>query len=250
VRFEILGPLRISGPKGVVGITAPKPSRLLAALILHRGRHLSMEELCAATWGLERPVGVNGIAQTYISRLRQVIDGVGGAGADVLPQAAHGYNFQAGDAYVDTVYLECKLTQAAGELGKENYERALVHTEEALGVVRGPLLGNLEKGPVLYAWEQVYREREMELQEIAIQCLLSMQQPKAALLRAIPLAAQEPLREGFTRALMVAHCRCGQAPQAAAAYRALRKRLMDEFAMEPSRELAELNTKIIRGDTV
>lgn len=249
MRYEILGPPRISGPGGIAEVTPAKRATLLGVLIVNRGRYLTREQLYDVLWGEERPETARQTVQTYVSHLRRTIESVGGAGPKEIAYAGHGYSFQA-EAELDVLDLENGVADAQAALRAQNYERAMAYAEGALRVIRGPLLGHVDKGPVLSAWAQVYRDHELEAEEAAIRALLGMGRPQAAIARASVMVAREPTREGFCRLLMLAHYRCGQAPQAAAAYLALRKRLVDSYGMEPSRELAELHSKVIRREPV
>jgi DNA-binding SARP family transcriptional activator len=65
VRFQLLGPLEVSGDDGPVTIGGPKQRLVLAHLLLRVNRIVSADQLIDAVWGEEPPDAARGTLQAY-----------------------------------------------------------------------------------------------------------------------------------------------------------------------------------------
>ncbi|MET7401191.1 BTAD domain-containing putative transcriptional regulator, partial [Dactylosporangium sp. NPDC005572] len=80
------------------------------------------------------------------------------------------------------------------------------------------------------------------------EALLAAGRSAEALTEAERLVAAEPLQERVAGLHMLALARCGRTAEALEAYRRLRAALAEELGVDPSAELSELHTALLRGE--
>src|ERR671938_647865 len=95
MRIGVLGPLRVEVAGRRVDLGGPIPRRLLAALVVHAGRVVSVDALIDAVWGDAPPPSAVKTVQSYVTRLRNELaaDRVARRvpGSEVIVTAAPGY---------------------------------------------------------------------------------------------------------------------------------------------------------------
>src|SRR6266540_6914273 len=74
VRFLVLGPLEILDGERPVPLGSAKQRLLLAALLVHANTVVSVDRLADLLWGDEPPADAAGTLQSYVSRLRAVLE--------------------------------------------------------------------------------------------------------------------------------------------------------------------------------
>ena len=75
MNYYVLGPLLVkatpAGPSDE--LTAPKPRKVLALLLLHANLVVPVETLIAELWGCEPPASAQTTLQTYILKIRRML---------------------------------------------------------------------------------------------------------------------------------------------------------------------------------
>src|SRR4051812_34160022 len=91
--FAGLGPGRAWLGGREVDVGSPQQRVVLAALLLRRGRPVTVAELVDAVWGDEPPPAAVSVLRTYASRLRRALEPGRGAGEAprVVVSVANGY---------------------------------------------------------------------------------------------------------------------------------------------------------------
>ena len=74
MRIGVLGPLQVEVAGQPVQLGGPLPRRLLAALVAHAGDVVSIDALVDAVWGLAPPRSSVKTLQSYVTRLRGVLE--------------------------------------------------------------------------------------------------------------------------------------------------------------------------------
>ncbi|EOD58546.1 AfsR/SARP family transcriptional regulator, partial [Amycolatopsis vancoresmycina] len=75
--FGVLGPLAVEGPPGHwVALRGERQRTLLAVLLLNAGRPVPADVLVEALWPAGPPKSATSNLHTYLSRLRERIDGL------------------------------------------------------------------------------------------------------------------------------------------------------------------------------
>ncbi|HWJ81356.1 MAG TPA: BTAD domain-containing putative transcriptional regulator [Nocardioides sp.] len=258
---SVLGALEVRRDGTPLDLGTPKQRALVASLVLARGWPVSVDGIVDQLWGDDAPPGVTGTLQAYVSGLRRVIepDRAPRTPATVLVTAAPGYAFKIPDERVDAHRFEQEVGRARKVLGggsgwtppqvdRDCLEEARATLDEALGRWRGIPYADLGDADAAVA-ERTRLEglRMVALEDRAVTALaLGEHATVAAELEA--LTAAHPLRERLWALWALALARSGRQADALDVLRRLRDVLDGELGIEPSAEVRDLQTAILRQD--
>ncbi|WP_433259900.1 BTAD domain-containing putative transcriptional regulator [Actinosynnema sp. CS-041913] len=238
VRIALLGEVaaRVHGQR--VSLGPAKQRCVLAALAVDLNRTVSVERLASRVWGVDPPLRVRATLSSYVSRLRQVGEGVR------LVLRAGGYVLVADEDAVD-LHLFRRLCVQARAAGGD--ERAAALLTEALGLWRGEPLGGLDGEWAAGERDRLRQERlvaECDLTDV----LLRLGQEEGLVAALSARVAEHPLDERVAAQHMVALYRAGRAADALEHYRRLRAKLVAELGTDPGAGLRDLHSRILNGD--
>ena len=145
VEFRLLGPLEVLRDGERVALRAAKQRALLADLLVHGGRVVSVDRLVEDLWQESPPTGARHALEAQVSRLRAAL---GDAGAVVA--RAPGYAIEVEPVSIDTVRFE-QLLADAREAQARDPDRAAARASEALALWRGPALADFTYEPFAQA---------------------------------------------------------------------------------------------------
>src|SRR5215203_4449900 len=74
MQVRVLGDLEVLVDGAALELGGPKPRALLAHLVVGHGRPVSIEHLIDQIWGELPPVRVEASLQSYVARLRRVLE--------------------------------------------------------------------------------------------------------------------------------------------------------------------------------
>ena len=260
MEVSVLGPIEVSLAGAPVDLGTPKQRALVAALALSRGWPVSVDAIVGLLWEDSAPPGVTATLQAYVSQLRRVIepDRERRAPATVLVTVAPGYALRVPDESVDVYRFEQAVSGAhrrlqglgwgpspldAGELTAE-----VAALDEALGLWRGTPYAELgdADGPV------AERARLEELRLVALEdravAGLALGHHATVAAEVEALTAAHPLRERLWALQALALTRSGRQADALEVLRKVREVLDEELGLEPSAELRDLQTAVLRQD--
>ncbi|WP_405583847.1 AfsR/SARP family transcriptional regulator [Streptomyces sp. NBC_01092] len=249
LRFAVLGPVRAWHGEGELDLGPPQQRVVLAALLLRRGRPVTIAELIDAVWGDEPPATAVAVLRSYVSRLRKVLEPGRDASASprVVESAAGGYLARAPEHALDLGLFErrvaeAKRLRAAGEVSAaaELLHRALDGWEET------PLAGL--PGPLAEAERSRLTEERLATLELRLDIDVSLGRHGEVIAELTALTSEHPLRERLCRLFMLALYRSGRQAEALAAYRRTRSTLLDELGVEPGVPLREMHDRILAAD--
>jgi DNA-binding SARP family transcriptional activator len=248
LRFELLGPVRAWRGPAELELGSPQQRAVLAALLLARGRHVSLEALIEALWGERPPRAAAGTLRTYVSRLRRCLDpGTGQPGQAVIKLVGDGYSLQLGPAVLDLGVFEDLVRQARAARRGADPAQAAGLFRDALALWQGVPLSGIT-GP--YADSQ--RGRLCELQAAAAEDGLAMDIESGGHLAAISelraLLAAYPLRERPRELLMLALYRSARQADALTVFEDSRRLLSEELGIDPGPGLQEMHQRILQSD--
>ncbi len=239
MRIGVLGPLEIDERSARLGT---RDRVVLAALAMHPGEVLSVEQLADAIWGEDPPSSWSKNLQGCISRLRKLL------GPDLIETAGQGYRLLVAG---DTVDAE-EFTRAAGRarelLTLDEPERARYVACQALGLWRGRPLSELE------AWEpgvtegHRLEEVRLALEEVAVEAALAAGHHPDVLAQAGAMVEAEPLRERRWALLAQAQYLAGRQMEALRTLRRVRTVMTRELGLDPGPDLVALEQAILRQD--
>jgi DNA-binding SARP family transcriptional activator/Tfp pilus assembly protein PilF len=251
MEFRVLGPVEVWCDGRRVPVLAAKQRTLLAILLLRAGRVVAAEELIDRLWGERPPTSARKTLHNYVRRLRTTL----AAGADavavppMLRTEPSGYLLRLGDAELDLHRFERLREQAQQATAAGDPDRAAAILHQALGLWRGSALADVAAETLLRTEAARLEEQRLAALEARIHAELELGRHAELVGELEALAAQHPLRESFRAQLMLALYRSGRQAEALAAYRELRRRLVEELAVEPGRPLQELEHQILTGDS-
>jgi len=238
LEFRILGPFEAARSGRVLEIPAGKPRALLALLLLRRGEVVSVDTLVDELWGQTPPQTAAKNVQGYVARLRRAL------GDGMLATRSHGYALRLDDGALDSARFEALVDQAR----HDEPAAASDHLREALALWRGPPLADFAYES--FAQDEIRRLEHLRLGafEDRIEADLALGRHEQVMPELESLVAAHPLRERLQGQLLVALYRSGRQAEALEAYRAARRRFVNELGVEPGLELQALERKILQHD--
>ncbi|SEG97622.1 Predicted ATPase [Saccharopolyspora kobensis] len=244
MRVALLGPFRLTAPDGrTVDVGGLRVRTLLARLALEAGRTVATERLIADLWGSAQPAGALNALQSLVSRARRALDG-----SLTLRSDPSGYALLVDPDDVDADRFARLAADGRRLLRDGHVDAAAASLREALALWRGGALADFLDAP--FAEAQVARLDELRL--TALEDRIEADLRAGHQVDLVPelqgLCARYPLRERLTSLRIRALYACGRQPDALAVFEALRRRLDDEFGVEPSQELKDLQLAMLRGD--
>ena len=237
--FRLLGPLEVLRDGRPVPLRAAKQRALLADLLVHRGKVVSVDRLVDDLWQESPPTGARHALEAHASRLRGAL-----GDAEALVAQPPGYALEVEPDAVDVVRFERLLAEARAAAPEQAAELAAA----GLALWRGPALADFAYEPFAQAEIARLEELRWEALHLRIDAELALGREGGLVPELEALVAAEPLRERLRAQLMLALYRAGRQADALAVYRDARTALLDELGLEPGPDLRELEAAILRQD--
>jgi DNA-binding SARP family transcriptional activator len=243
LEFRILGPLEVVGDDGPISLGGPKQRATLAILLLDANRVVSVERLADDLYSGAAPVTAVTQVQRQISELRKVL------GASAIQTRAPGYVIRLAPDELDLRRFERRAEEAARALATGDARTGARLLADALDLWRGPPLADLANEP----FAQISIERLDEIRLAAVEQRVEAELALGSHVQLVGelegLVAEHPLREHFYGQLMLALYRSGRQAEALDVYRRAREALVEEFGIEPTSALRELERAILTQDS-
>ncbi|WP_343905365.1 BTAD domain-containing putative transcriptional regulator [Nocardioides aquiterrae] len=260
MEVSVLGPVEVSLAGAPVDLGTPKQRALVAALALSRRWPVSVDAIVDLLWEDAAPPGVTATLQAYVSQLRRVLepDRERRAPATVLVTVAPGYALRVPDESVDVGRFEQAVNTAhralqPGGWGPSPLDAGQLTAQvgaldAALALWRGTPYAELgDADPAVAERARLEELRLVALEDRAVAGLaLGHHATVAAELEA--LTAAHPLRERLWALRALALTRSGRQADALDVLRRVREVLDEELGLEPSAELRDLQTAVLRQD--
>ena len=242
LEFRILGPLEVLADGRPVPLGGPKQRAALAILLLSANRVVPIERFADDLYAGEPPVTAVTQVQRQVSELRKAI------GTDAIETRSPGYMLRAEPGALDLDRFESLTGEAALALERGNAAAAGDLLGQALGLWRGAPLADLTYES--FAQTSIGRLEELRLValEQRFEAELALGHHAQVLPELEPLVWDHPLRERLRGQLMLALYRAGRQADALDIYRRTRETLVEEFGIEPSAALRELERLILGQD--
>ena len=242
-RFAILGPFELRDAAGTtVAFGSDRARTLLALLLLERDQVCGTESLIGGLWGEHPPRSARKNLQTYVWRLRRLLEQVGAAR---LEGRRSGYILRVDRAEVDVDQFE--WLAAAGErmLAAGAAADASVQLGRALRLWRGQPLSDVTFGEPPRGELVRLAERHMTVLENKIEADLRCGRSADVIPELRKLAGEYPYRERLHAQLMLALGDCGRQVEALSVFSDIRGVLRREFGMEPGPALQQIQSEIL-----
>jgi predicted ATPase/DNA-binding SARP family transcriptional activator len=246
MRFEVLGPLRVTIGDHALALGSPQQQKVLALLLASPNQIVSTDRLIDEMWGDMPPASARHLVQDYVWRLRSLLDE-----ADDGPRIERdgsGYAIRADPDEVDALQLVVAVREADEVLGHDP-GAAEPLLREATGMWRGRPFGGLSDASRLLQTEAVRLEELYLLAvEKRIDAAIELGRHQDLVGELEGLIEQHPYRERFWEQLMLALYRSGRQAEALRAYQALRKTVGEGLGIEPGPDVEEMERRILLHD--
>jgi len=215
---------------------AGRPGRLLASLLVARGRVVTDDRLVDDVWGEDLPIDARAALYTTVGRARRAL----GPDGTRIGRTAVGYRLDLTGVVVDADRFAAELARARA---LEDGGRLAAY-DEALAMWHGPAWAGLA---VDVAQGEALRLEEAHLaaREERAEVLLALGRAREAADELRQLVAEQPLRDRPSLLLMRALHRLGASADALAVYAVHRSALAEELGLDPSPELDEAQRNIL-----
>ena len=239
--FRLLGPLEVSDGETILPLAGGRQRALLAILLLHANRTVSVERLIDDLWGAAVPDTAVKAVQIYVSRLRKVLP------AERLLTRPPGYVIEVGEGELDLDRFEQLLAGGRQALSERRAEDASRLLRKALALWRGPALTEFSEP---FAQPEAGRLEEVRFSalEERIEADLALGRHADLVGELEALVSRSPLRERLRGQQMLALYRCGRQADALAAHQEGRRLLDQELGIQPAPTLRELERRILQQD--
>ena len=239
MEFRILGPLEVVGGGRPLTLGGSRQRALLALLLIRANEVVSADRLIDELWGAHPPKAAGNALQYHVSQLRKAL-----GATNVVVTQEPGYLIRVGPNDLDLLRFE-RLVDDAQHAAPEAAARLL---RDALDLWRGPPLADLAHES--FAQTEIARLDELRVRalELRLEADLAVGRHEDVVGELEALVHEHPLRERLRGALMRALYASGRQAEALDAYRQTRHMLNAELAIEPSRELQELERAILRQE--
>jgi len=218
-----------------------KQRAVLAMLLLHANKVVSVDRLIEEVWGEQAPQSAKNSLQVYISRLRRLL-------GDRILTRPPGYLIRLEPEELDLTLFNRLASSGRDALAQGDAELAATRLREALSLWRGDPLSELELSAGLEVETMRLEEARLGAIEDRIEAKLLLGAHPELIDELERLTAEHPLRERLTAQLMVALYRSGRQAEALELYRKRRESTVAELGLEPSPTLQQLQRSILLQD--
>ncbi|MEU8708446.1 BTAD domain-containing putative transcriptional regulator [Streptomyces sp. NPDC048565] len=225
---------------------------MLGLLLLRANRVVATSELLGALWPDEtRPATARKIVQNAVWALRALFTesvGHGGGSRPELVTQAPGYVLRIDPGSVDLHRFNARVAEGRVALSTGRPGDAARVLGAALEEWHGPALADLAEAGTDWPELTALAQLRLDVMEDRFEAELRSGHHHSVLSQLVSLADEEPLRERLCGQLMLALYRCGRQAEALDVFSRVRRALVEEHGLEPSRELQLLQQHILTHD--
>jgi DNA-binding SARP family transcriptional activator/tetratricopeptide (TPR) repeat protein len=243
--FTVLGPVRAVVQGRELDLGSPQQKAVLALLLLRAGSRVSRSEFIDALWGAAPPATAEQTLQTYIYRLRKLLDA---AGTDaIIVRSSDGYLIRISAEELDLTVFRRQV--AAAEIARRDRDPVVATglLRAALALWDGQPMSDI-RADFVSTQRNVLDKARLNALEALFELELELDASKSLINEIANVVDEYPLDERFPRLLMLALHRSGQQAEALEAYERIRAVLADELGIDPGPQLQALQLQILRGE--
>lgn len=249
LRLNVLGPLTAWRGKTQLELGPPRQRAVLGLLAVNPGSRLSREALIDALWGEAIPATGMNLVQTYVARLRRILEprrqfrDRGGH----LASVGTGYRLQATKEELDVLDFRHLIAEADAAFAVGDATAACKLYDQALAMYDGDPLTDIDFLQGNPAVAKLSSERTVAITRYA-ESACEAGWHEQALPELTALTVSEPLNERAHALLMIALAGSGQQGVALQVYEDMRRRLDEQLGVYPSSELSTAYERVLRQD--
>lgn len=241
MEYRILGPLQVLSAGNQIHIAGLRTQRILAMLLTHSNRVVTVSRLVDAAWGEDPPSTARRQVQNRVAALRAMLMP---HGTRLLTKAG-GYRLAVGPDELDAEVFD-HLTSSAAAGGDLGHRASAL--QQALALWRGPALDGLDS-PVLAPTADLLNEKRLQALGDYLDLQLEAGRYKEVIPELARLKAEHPHRERFLAAWMLAVSAVGRRTEAMDAYHEYRLRNIEQRGLEPGQELHQAYLSVLREES-
>jgi DNA-binding SARP family transcriptional activator/outer membrane protein assembly factor BamB len=248
MRFSVLGPLAVHGPRGAVDVVGGKERALLAHLVAAGGRVVTVDELADSLWDDQPPRSPGKALQTYVLRLRNALEPERRGVPTIVVTEGAGYRLAVAEHEVDAARFAHLAAAGRAALDAGRPGEATEVLREALDLWRGPAYAGFEETGFGRAERQRLDELRVGAREDRWAAEVDLGGSAAAVSELELLVAEHPWRERAWRLLALALFRADRQGEALIAVERARSRLAEDLGVDPGPELRDLHARVLAQD--
>ena len=253
MKVELLGPMRLTEDCMPYLPTAPKQCQVLAFLLVNANHVVSTAACVEELWGTKPPRSALATLQTYIMQIRKVLARVPSVGSidgarQVLSTRGQGYFFAVDSGQVDVCRFMWLMRCGRQALGENDDRRVVRFFRDALSLWQGPMLVDVQTGPILEAEVTRMEQHRLTMLEQCIDAELRLGNHHELVGELTALVQRCPVNENLHAQYMVALYRSGRQTEALAVFWQLRQTLNQDLGVDPSKRLWRLQQAILSSD--
>ncbi|MDX5310384.1 MAG: AfsR/SARP family transcriptional regulator, partial [Rhodococcus sp. (in: high G+C Gram-positive bacteria)] len=235
VRVEVLGPIRVlDGDRRDITPDGLLQRRLLALLVLRRGRVVPAHSAVDALWPSRLPADPAAALQNHMFRLRR------GLPHGLIESVGEGYRLDPARVEVDADRLVAVSTGGTTDAAE---------IEAVLARWQGPAYPELDDVDEARVEATRLEELRFRAREVRAEARLARGDTDGLVAELAALADAQPSRERPRGLLMTALAATGRRAEALRVYDDFRRLIGDELGIEPSPALAAHHTELLAGAT-
>ena len=236
VMVRVLGPVDLVGSSGAVVPETRIGRKLLGALAISANHMVSSDQLAEILWGETRPPSWTNTLQTYVYRLRRLLD------PDRIVSEDHSYGLMVSPHELDALIFE-RWAGDAADL-RSDPPACVELSRKALGLWRGVPFGEFADQDPFRLEAIRLDEIRLFVMEIELDAELAMGRSDMAIGTLEALVDEHPYRERLWFLLVRALSACGRRVEAIRAVGRLRE-ILAEAGLEPTVDLLQLEDEIL-----
>jgi len=248
MRFSVLGPLAVHGPRGTVEVVGAKERTLLAHLVSAGGRVVAVDELADSLWGDQPPRAPGKALQTYVLRVRNALEPERRGVPTIVVTEGAGYRLAVGEHEVDARRFAHLVSAGRESLDAGRPAEAAAMLREALDLWRGPAYAGFEEAAFGRAERQRLDELRVSAREDRWAAEVDLGRSSVAVPELEQLLAEHPWRERAWGVLVLALVRAGRQGEALGALERARVRLAEDLGVDPGPQLRDLHARVLAHD--
>ena len=238
VDYRVLGPFEVLVDGVPLSLGGPKQRGVVAVLIAHAGRPVSVDSLLQAIYGEDAAPTSRATLQTYVSNLRHAL-------GDVIVRQGDAYFVDCNSSTIDAVAFEDAYRAASTWADPDE---AASRLREALAMWRGHPYADIEAHGLLDGEITRLTELRLAALENRIDADMRAGRHREVIAELDALTVEHPYRENLRALHMLALYRSGRQAEALRAYGHTRTALVEDLGIDPSPDLKDLQRRILEQD--
>jgi DNA-binding SARP family transcriptional activator len=242
MEFRILGQFEVLDAGRAVPLGGRKKRATLAILLLRHDQVVSSDLLIEELWGERPPATALQTVRVHVSQIRKAL------GSELVRTVPAGYVLELRPDQLDSRRFERLVGDGTEAIAAGDAHTARALLRDALALWRGEALADFTYEP--FAQAEIARLEALKLAalEARIDADLAVGGDAELVGELEALIADHPFRERPRAQLMLALYRAGRQSDALAAFGSARRTFVEELGLEPSPELRDLESAILRQE--